>query len=90
MSIELQRIWIARRKTILFVTHNISEAVLLADRVVVMSARPGRIIADLPNPAVRPRSIDFLSTRLASELSGQIRMHLNRAHELKTSEATAA
>jgi NitT/TauT family transport system ATP-binding protein len=90
MSIELQRIWMARRKTILFVTHNISEAVLLADRVVVMSARPGTIIADLPNPAVRPRSIDFLSTPPASELSGQIRIHLNRAHELKISEAAAA
>jgi NitT/TauT family transport system ATP-binding protein len=87
MSIELQRIWMARRKTIIFVTHNISEAVLLADRVIVMSARPGRIIADLPNPALRPRDIQFLSEPSASELSRQIREHLTRAHELKVPEA---
>jgi NitT/TauT family transport system ATP-binding protein len=86
MSIELQRIWMARRKTIAFVTHNISEAVLLADRIVVMSARPGCIIAELPNPAPRPRDVQFLSEPAASELSGAIRTHLNRAHELQSSE----
>ena len=86
MSIELQRIWMARRKTIVFVTHNISEAVLLADRIIVMSARPGRIIAELPNPAPRPRDIQFLSEPAASELSGTIRAHLNRAHEMQPSE----
>ena len=80
MSLELQRIWMARRKTIVFVTHNISEAVLLADRVIVMSARPGRIIADLANPAPRPRDIRFLSEPSAAALSGQIREHLTRAY----------
>ena len=86
MSLELQRIWMARRKTILFVTHNISEAVLLADRVTVMSARPGTIIADLPNPASRPRVIEFLSEAAAGDLSGKIRAHLNRAHEPQSPE----
>ena len=81
MSIELQRIWMAHRKTILFVTHNISEAVLLADRIVVMSARPGSVIAELPNPAPRPRDVQFLSGPEAGELAGEIRAHLNRAHE---------
>ncbi len=44
MSLELQRIWMTSRKTILFVTHSIPEAVLLSDRIVLMSARPGRIL----------------------------------------------
>ena len=90
MSIELQRIWMARRKTIVFVTHNISEAVLLADRVVVMSARPGRIIADLPNPAPRPRSVQYLSEPDAGELSRQIRDHLTRAYEMQTPAKVAS
>ncbi len=51
-------IWRERRKTIIFVTHNISEAVLLGDRVVVFSERPGRIKAIIPIELARPRSIE--------------------------------
>lgn len=49
-------------RTVLFVTHDLSEAVALADRVVVMSSRPGRIVADVPVPLARPRSIRALQT----------------------------
>ncbi len=56
MQDELTKIWTATGKTILFVTHAIEESLLLADRVVVMSARPGRIKAVLPVPLARPRS----------------------------------
>ncbi len=55
MGFELLKLWQASPKTVMFITHSIPEAVLLADRVVVMSARPGRIIADLQVPLGRPR-----------------------------------
>jgi NitT/TauT family transport system ATP-binding protein len=55
MQAELLRIWTAAQKTVLFVTHQIDEAVYLSDRVVVMAARPGRIVADIPIHLPRPR-----------------------------------
>jgi NitT/TauT family transport system ATP-binding protein len=59
MSLELLRIWEERRKTILFVTHSIPEAILLADRVVVMTPRPGRIARVLQIDLPRPRTMDL-------------------------------
>ena len=59
MSLELLRVWEERRKTILFVTHSIPEAVLLADRVVVMTPRPGRLARVLTVDLPRPRSMDL-------------------------------
>jgi NitT/TauT family transport system ATP-binding protein len=55
MNLELQKSWAASRKTILFVTHSIGEAVFLSDRVVVMSPRPGRIALELTIDLPRPR-----------------------------------
>ncbi|KGX89473.1 ABC transporter ATP-binding protein [Pontibacillus marinus] len=55
---ELMKIWKETKKTILFVTHSISEAIKLSDRVVVMGTRPGRIIADIPIDIPRPRQRD--------------------------------
>ncbi len=58
MRIDLEQLWLTSRKTVLFITHSIDEAVLLADRVVVMSPRPGSVerIIDVPSP--RPRGLD--------------------------------
>lgn len=55
---ELQRIWLETKKTIIFVTHNVEEAVLLADRVVVMAANPGRIKAEFNIQLFRPRQVE--------------------------------
>jgi NitT/TauT family transport system ATP-binding protein len=57
MQEELLRIWLAARKTVLFVTHQIDEAIYLADRVVVFSGRPGRVKDDIPVAIERPRAL---------------------------------
>jgi NitT/TauT family transport system ATP-binding protein len=62
MNVELQRIWMERRKTVLFITHSIPEAVFLADRVLVMTPRPGRIMDDVAIDTARPRSLDVMTT----------------------------
>ncbi len=62
MQAELLRIWNAARKTVLFVTHQIDEAVYLSDRVVVMAARPGRVVADITIDLPRPRKLEVKRT----------------------------
>jgi NitT/TauT family transport system ATP-binding protein len=57
LSLELQRLWQERRKTIIFVTHSVEEAILLADRVVVMTPRPGRIQRIIEVDLPRPRTV---------------------------------
>ena len=62
LNLDLQRIWQENRKTVLFVTHSIAEAVFLGDRVFVMSPRPTRILADIAIDLPRPRQLDIRET----------------------------
>ena len=56
----LLSLWQSERRTVLFITHDLSEAVSMSDRVIVMSSRPGRIVADVPITLGRPRSVRAL------------------------------
>jgi len=62
MNVELQRIWLERRKTVVFITHSTAEAVFLGDRVAVMTPRPGRFGDVLRIDLPRPRALDVMTT----------------------------
>ena len=77
--LEMQRwlldVWRESGRTVLFITHDVDESIFLSDRILVMSPRPGRIVADLDNPLARPRNIDILTDATFVALKSQI-MHL--------------
>jgi NitT/TauT family transport system ATP-binding protein len=72
MQLELLRIWSQTKKTVIFVTHMISEAILLSDRVIVFSNRPGRIRAEFAVPLPRPRDMEIKSDRRFVELENTV------------------
>ncbi len=73
-------VWQKLKTTVLFVTHDIDEAILLADRVCVMSARPGRITCDIPIMLARPRSLDALTTPEFIGFKAQIMAEMRGPH----------
>ena len=78
-------IWEAERKTVLFVTHDIDEAVFMGSRVIVMSARPGRIKLDREVPLAHPRHYSVKTTpqftELKAELTEQVRVEVRAAQQ---------
>jgi NitT/TauT family transport system ATP-binding protein len=79
MGDELLRIWSATGKTVVFVTHSLTEAVYLADEVAVMSARPGRIVDHLQVPLPRPRTYEMLSGDAFGTLRERIWRHIRKS-----------
>jgi NitT/TauT family transport system ATP-binding protein len=77
MNVELQRIWMERRKTVLLITHSIPEAVYLADRVLVMSPRPGRLIDDIVIDLPRPRGLEVMASTEFGAYVARIRALFN-------------
>lgn len=82
---ELLTLWQEDRRTVVFITHSLDEAILLGDRVVVMSARPGKVVADFRVPFERPRSPELRGTAefaaLEQEIWEILRVEVNRVME---------
>ncbi len=79
MGHELLRIWSTSRKTVVFVTHSLTEAVYLADEVLVMSARPGRIIDRIEITLPRPRTYEMMATDVFGRLRDRIWQQIRKA-----------
>jgi NitT/TauT family transport system ATP-binding protein len=79
MGLELLRIWQASRKTVVMVTHSVSEAVFLADRVLVLGARPAAIVAEITVDLPRPRAQETLGSAAFGALTRRVRVALDRA-----------
>lgn len=80
MNVLFNELWQRTNKTVLFVTHSIQEAVFLSTRVLVMSARPGRIIDDIQIPFARSRAPGLMATKEFGSLADRIRSHFQDAH----------
>lgn len=81
MNVELQRIWLESRKTAVFVTHSIQEAVFLADRIVLMATSPGHIQSITEVNFPRPRSIEMVEEPEFREIARKLRIEMGAAHD---------
>ena len=81
MNLELLRIWRARQVTAVMVTHDLQEAIFLADRVLVMSSRPGQIRAEVKVDLPRPRTLEVMYTEFFGALSRRVREVIREAQD---------
>jgi len=82
MNLELQRVWMEASKTVVLITHSISEAVFLGDRVAVMTSRPGRLAEIVSVPLPRPRTLDMMASAEFGGIVNRIRGLLNTGGKL--------
>jgi NitT/TauT family transport system ATP-binding protein len=81
MNAELQRIWMEQKTTVVFVTHSISEALFLSDRVVALTARPGKVAGIVENDLPRPRNVHTSELPKYTEYSIRLREMMMGAAE---------
>ncbi|TCR60799.1 ABC transporter ATP-binding protein [Bosea sp. BK604] len=79
MNLELLKIWSAAKKTVFMITHSITEAVFMSDRVIVMTPRPGRVVDDVTIDLPRPRTLDLMSEPQFGDYTRKLRRRLNEA-----------
>ena len=79
-DLELQRLWLERPRTVLLVTHSVAEAVALADHVVVLTPRPGRVARVIDVELPRPRPVDLAGDARGAALMGEVRGALTETH----------
>ena len=77
ISLDLLRVWQQTKQTVLMVTHDINEAVLLSDRILVLSQRPGKLVADISVDLPRPRSVDMVYSEQFIKLAKSVRQSID-------------
>ena len=80
LNLELLRLWERERRTVVFVTHSIPEAVFLSSRIVVMSPRPGRIVDVIESGLPADRTLDIRDTLQFTEIAHRVRVTLQEGH----------
>jgi NitT/TauT family transport system ATP-binding protein len=90
LNSDLLNLWQQKRWTVVFVTHNIYEAVYLSNRVIVMAPRPGRVVADVAIEAPYPRTEEFRTSRLCNEYCREVSARLTGAVTGTSSEKVEA